>query len=41
MSLQIPQDFQDAVEAAIEKNETVLSRITQQPVKEVIGVSIE
>jgi hypothetical protein len=37
MTLQIPQDFQDAVEAAIDKNETVLSRITQQQVKEVIG----
>jgi hypothetical protein len=37
MSFPIPQDFQDAVETAIEKNETVLSRITQQQIKEVIG----
>ena len=41
MSPQIPQDFQDAVETAIEKNKTVLSRITQQQVKEVVGTKYQ
>lgn len=41
MSIQIPNDFEAAVEAAIEKNETVLSKLTLTQLKEVLGDKYE
>jgi hypothetical protein len=39
--INIPQEFQEAVEAAIEKNDTVLSKLTLSQIKEITGDTFE